>query len=154
MKVCSPSAPTGASYLLQLLLAPLATNSQGQKEELVPGSKDEACLPHHPFIAPRFGTWSSPGSPGPSLVVLFSMACPSSGPLPCGLTLSKTVSQTALIAMVVLWFFPSSWLGSWAVLSLELFSLESWPLAGLVFQIPWPPCSAEVSSQMPQSSEV
>lgn len=38
-----------SSSLLQLLLAPLVTNSQGQKEVLVPGSKDEALLPSTPF---------------------------------------------------------------------------------------------------------
>lgn len=47
------------------------------------------CLPHGPFIASPPTPWSSPGSPGSSLVVLFSMVCPSRGPLLCRLTLSN-----------------------------------------------------------------
>lgn len=48
----SPSAAyTGASSLLQLVLASLATSGQGQGQELklVPGSYDEVLCPSSPF---------------------------------------------------------------------------------------------------------
>lgn len=90
-----------SSSSLQLLLAPLATNSQGQKKVLVSGSKDEALPLSTPFHStPGFGTWSFPGCPRPSLVVLFYTACHSSGPLLCRMTLSEMFSQAAFITMV------------------------------------------------------
>lgn len=107
--------------MLQLLLASLATSThgQGQEVELVPGSYNEVLSPSLPFH--RIPLWNLvfPGSPGSSLVVLFSTVAPSSDPLLCGLTLWKTVSQVALI----LWFFHPSWLDSLEVLSVELLSL-------------------------------
>lgn len=71
---------TDASSVLQLLLASLATNTQGgrgRRYNWDQGARMRSCLPHCPFIASPFGTRSLPGSPGSSLLVLFPTVCPS-----------------------------------------------------------------------------
>lgn len=70
--------------------------------EPVPEIEDEDLSPC-PFTASPCGTSASPGT---SLAVLFSTACPSSGSLLCCLTLWKTVFQVALVSMIQSSGFP------------------------------------------------
>lgn len=123
----------------------------GQEAELYQCLK--AYLPPRPFVSFPLGVWSSPGSPGSSLVVLFSTACPSSGPLLCGLSLWETVYQVALVSTVQSSGFSILRGDTHWKLSPELSPLGVWPLGGLVFQRSRPPCSAKVLSQMTWSSE-
>lgn len=104
--------------------------------------------PSLPFAASPFGTWSCPGSPGPSVVVLFPTACSSSGPSCVVSPWGRYFSGDLHLHGTVPSFFHSSWLGSLEVLSLEVLPLGVWSMDSLVFQRPGPPCSAKVPPQM------